>query len=215
MKQRISPAKLRALWLGVCACLATLWLGLFPLSGVSNPIEVNLARSPWNTSSLQVEIARQLLEELGYKVNLSQVFEPNDFYAALARGETDLWLETWPDHDAAIDAANGLEDGEAIALAAPIADVAIQGYRIDRATAEKLDIASLADLRDPQVAAAFDLDGNGKADLIGCNDGWVCAETIDRHIEAYELGETVEQVSQNYDYQIRQTLDRYERGEPV
>jgi len=205
----------RALRLGICAFAIVLAIGAFPLRSNPTPVTVDLARVTWNTSSLQVEVTRQLLEELGYKVNMSQVFEPGEFYPALARGETDLWLDAWPTHDRAIDLASASEGGSPIALATPVTDTAIQGYRIDLKTAEEFDITSLADLADPEIAARFDLDGNGKADLMGCNESWPCATTIDRHIAAFGLADTVEQAQKNYDFQIRQTVERYDRGEPV
>ena len=214
MKQRISSATLRAIGLGLVSCLAALWLSLAPSVTRSEAVSVNLARSSWRTSDLQVEIVGQLIAELGYSVNTSQVFSTEEFYEALGREDTDLWLDTWlPEHDPYIDRVSA--QGVVLAMSTPITDPAVQGYRVDRKTAEALDITSIADLRDPEIAATFDLDGNGKADLIGCNAGWECAKTIDRHIEAYGLSDTVEQISDNYDYQIRQTIERYDRGEPV
>lgn len=163
---------------------------------------------------MQVEIVAQLIEELGYSVNTSQVFSTEEFYEALGRGDTDLWLDTWlPDHDPYIDRVSAT--GVMLAMSTPITDPAVQGYRVDLKTAQALDITSIADLKDPKIAKKFDRDGNGKADLIGCNQGWSCATIIDRHIQAYGLSDTVEQISDNYDYQIRQTIERYKRGEPV
>lgn len=214
MKQRISGAVLRAIWLGLVTCLAVLWLSLAPSTTRSEPVAVNLARSSWSTGDLQVEIVAQLIEELGYSVNTSQVFSTEEFYEALGRGDTDLWLDTWlPDHDPYIDRVSAT--GVQLAMSTPITDPAVQGYRIDLKTANALTITSIADFRDPKIAEKFDLDGNGKADLIGCNPGWDCKTTIDRHIQAYGLSDTVEQISDNYDYQIRQTIERYKRGEPV
>jgi ABC-type proline/glycine betaine transport system substrate-binding protein/ABC-type amino acid transport substrate-binding protein len=214
VKQRISGAVLRAIWLGLVTCLAVLWLSLAPSTTRSEPVAVNLARSSWSTGDLQVEIVAQLIEELGYSVNTSQVFSTEEFYEALGRGDTDLWLDTWlPDHDPYIDRVSAT--GVQLAMSTPITDPAVQGYRIDLKTANALTITSIADFRDPKIAEKFDLDGNGKADLIGCNPGWDCKTTIDRHIQAYGLSDTVEQISDNYDYQIRQTIERYKRGEPV
>ena len=214
MKQRISGAVLRAIWLSFVTCLAVLWLSLAPSTTRSEPVAVNLARSSWSTGDLQVEIVAQLIEELGYSVNTSQVFSTEEFYEALGRGDTDLWLDTWlPDHDPYIDRVSAT--GVQLAMSTPITDPAVQGYRIDLKTANALTITSIADFRDPKIAEKFDLDGNGKADLIGCNPGWDCKTTIDRHIQAYGLSDTVEQISDNYDYQIRQTIERYKRGEPV
>jgi glycine betaine/proline transport system substrate-binding protein len=37
------------------------------------------------------------------------------------------------------------------------------------------------------VAALFDGDGDGKADLIGCNPGWGCEGAINHHLDAFGL----------------------------
>ena len=214
VKQRTSRITQRSLWLSFLACVTALWLGIAANVTQSQPVTINLARPSWSTSDLQIEIVRQLIEELGSQVNTSQVFSTEEFYKALSRGETDLWLDTWlPDHDPYIDQARA--EGVTVALSTPITDPAVQGYRIDLKTANALKITSIADLKDPKIAAKFDLNGNGKADLIGCQQGWGCANIINRHIQAYGLSATVEQISDNYDYQIRQTIERYNRGESV
>ena len=51
---------------------------------------------------------------------------------------------------------------------------ALQGYLVDRITAKQPGITNLGDLAVPEVAAAFDRDGDRKADLIGWNVGWAC-----------------------------------------
>ena len=49
---------------------------------------------------------------------------------------------------------------------------------IDKATADAMGITSMSQLEDASVAAMFDQDGDGLADLIGCNEGWGCATII-------------------------------------
>ncbi|MEO0802010.1 MAG: hypothetical protein AAFY57_07015 [Cyanobacteria bacterium J06642_2] len=53
-------------------------------------------------------------------------------------------------------------------------------------------------MKDPELAKLFDINGNAKADLIGCDRSWACAEAIERHIFAYRLKDTVEHVQQSY-----------------
>lgn len=45
---------------------------------------------------------------------------------------------------------------------------ALQGYLVDKASAEKFDIKTLEDFKRPEVREAFDRNGDGKADLVGC-----------------------------------------------
>ncbi len=89
----------------------------------------------------------------------------------------------------------------------------------------------MADLEDPEVAAIFDQDGDGVADLTGCNDGWGCNATIDLHVNGCEgddcpeaaeggfdglaWGENVNQVVGQYSALMADVVARVERGEPV
>ncbi|MDT1847641.1 proline/glycine betaine ABC transporter substrate-binding protein ProX, partial [Acinetobacter baumannii] len=59
---------------------------------------------------------------------------------------------------------------------------AAQGYLIDKATADKYDITNIDQLRDPGIAKLFDHDGDGKADLTGCDPGWGCEAMIEHHM---------------------------------
>ena len=71
--------------------------------------------------------------------------------------------------------------------AGPTYTDAMQGYFIDIATAEKHGITDLEQMKDPAIAAIFDTDGDGLANLTGCNPGWGCEGVIEDHLDAYEL----------------------------
>ena len=86
---------------------------------------------------------------------------------------------------------------------------------IDKATADSMGITSMSQLTDSSVAAVFDQDGDGLADLIGCNDGWGCNTIIDNHIAELGWGGNVEQVSGSYGELMRGVQARVEAGEPV
>jgi ABC-type proline/glycine betaine transport system substrate-binding protein len=92
---------------------------------------------------------------------------------------------------------------------------ALQGYLVDKRSADTFGITSLSDFKDPAIAAVFDQDGNGKADLIGCDPGWFCETVIEHHLDAYGLRDTVEHVQGDYSPLIANTIARYKHGEPV
>ena len=48
-------------------------------------------------------------------------------------------------------------------------DNAAQGYLIDKKTADQYKITNIGQFKDPKIAKLFDADGDGKADLTGCN----------------------------------------------
>ena len=172
---------------------------------------VRLARATWDTGWFQAEVYRLLLERLGYQVDGPTTMDNAEFYAAVAEGEVDLWVNGWfPAHDEFI------PDGAPVsAVGTTVDDGALQGYFVDAATAAANGITNLGDLADPGVAELFDHDGDGLADLVGCNVGWSCATTIDHHLDAYGLTGTVEHVQGDYSPLIAETIDRYRAGQPV
>ena len=172
---------------------------------------VRMARATWDTGWFQAEVYHLLLERLGYPVEGPVTMENADFYEAVSAGDVDLWANGWfPLHDPLLAAGGGAER-----VGTQVDGGALQGYFADIPTATGAGIRGLADLADPEVAARFDTDGDGRADLIGCNVGWSCAEIIDHHIEAYGLGATVEQVQGDYSALMSEVAARYQAEEPV
>ena len=172
---------------------------------------VRLARATWDTGWFQAEVYKLLLEQLGYRVDGPATMDNAEFYEAVAAGEVDLWANGWfPAHDVFI-----ADDAPVSAVGTAVDDGALQGYFVDAATAATHGIFNLGDLADPAVAALFDHDGDGRADLVGCNVGWSCAATIDHHLEVYGLAATVEQVQGDYSPLITETIDRSRSGQPV
>jgi ABC-type proline/glycine betaine transport system substrate-binding protein/ABC-type amino acid transport substrate-binding protein len=175
---------------------------------------VSMARATWDTGWFQAEIFRRLLEELGYTVNEPQTMENQAFYLALARGEMDLWANGWfPSHHIFIEDARVRSRVEAVGF--EVRAGALQGYLVDKKTADDLGISSLGDLKNPKIAAVFDRNGNGKADLIGCNVGWGCERVVEHHLDAYDLRGTVEHVQGDYAPMMDETIGRYHRGDPI
>jgi len=182
---------------------------------------VRMARATWDTGFMQAYIYRQLLTELGYEVSdpSEATVDANVFYAALGRGRYDFWANGWfPLHDIYLERElfTGEQDEEPVTpIGYEVEAGALQGYLVDAATAEEMGITSMSDLTDPQVAAAFDDDGDGKADLIGCNEGWGCNTAITEHIDQLDWGANVEQVVGEYSDLITDATEQVEAGEPV
>ena len=172
---------------------------------------VRMARPTWDTSWFQAEVYRLLLERLGYRVDGPVTMGNPEFYAAVAEGGVDLWASGWfPLHDSLVASSDSVE-----IVGTQVDDGALQGYFVDAATAQAHGISNLGDLADPAVAKLFDRDGDGRADLVGCEVVWSCAATIDHHLEAYGLAGTVEQVQGAYSPLISETIDRHRAGHPV
>jgi glycine betaine/proline transport system substrate-binding protein len=214
---------------GLIAVLA-LSLGLVSLVGAQDDAEdqlegeIRMSRATWTTGWFQAAIFEQMLTELGYDVEIIGEQGAVDFYATAAEGEdVDMWANGWlPLHTNFMTVTEEDEEGRlptlgrVIPVGFQVENGALQGYLIDRATAEEFEITSIADMEDPEVAALFDTDGNGAANLTGCNEGWGCAETINTiHLPEFELEEAIDHVQGDYALLMGETIQRYERGEPV
>ncbi len=183
-----------------------------PASGQKDAID--LSRSTRDTGWFQTEIVKQLLEELGYQVSAPQTKDNLDFYNQVAKGKTDLWVNGWfPNHNRFLE-LEGISKKVAT-VGNLVQGGAKQGYLIDRKSAERLNIKNIEDLKDPTIAKEFDRNNNGKADLIGCNKDWLCADLIDYQIEKYGLKDTVEQIQGNYNENIKETISDYNRGKSI
>ena len=193
------------------AAVLVLPLAAGTAAGAEDEPVVRLARPTWDTGWFQAEVYRLLLERLGYRVDGPVTMVNAEFYAAVAAGEVDLWASGWfPLHDSLIEGPAPVE-----VVGTAVDDGALQGYFVDAATAAAHGITSLGDLADPAVAALFDQDGDGRADLVGCEVGWSCAATIDHHLSAYGLSDTVEHVQGDYSPLISSTIARHREGRPV
>ncbi len=192
-----------------------------PAQDLREEVSVTLARANWETGFFQAAIVARLLEDLGYEVTdpAAQTRTPESFYPLLARGELDLWVNGWfPLHDAFLERelVTGQRVDEPIEpVGNLVAGGAVQGYLADKATAEALDITSMEDFARPEVAEAFDQDGDGRADLYGCEEGWGCRLAIDEHLAQFAWGESVEQTVGDYEALVAEAGRRIDAGEPV
>ncbi|MBF8223783.1 glycine betaine/L-proline ABC transporter substrate-binding protein ProX [Halomonas sp. 328] len=159
------------------------------------------------------QIAIMGLEALGYAVEAPRETEYAGILLGLAYGEGDFTVHAWDKlHDDFYQQVGG---DEALVKAGEIIPGVLQGYLIDRATAEAHGITSLEDLRDPEVAALFDANGDGRADLTGCNPGWGCEQVIDYHLLSYGLTNTVTHHRGPYFSLMADTIARHEQGAPI
>lgn len=175
---------------------------------------INMARADWDTGYIKAEIVYQLLTELGYDVTHPEDNEIDAtlFYIAASERDVDFWVNGWfPLHQEFYDQATDLTRVGNLIQAG-----GFQGYLIDKATADEHGIESFEQIAtDPELAAIFDTDGDGRADLTGCDAGWGCHDAIERHIEEQGFGDTINHVSASYSVLMADVLARHARGEPV
>ncbi|MDM5151247.1 glycine betaine/L-proline ABC transporter substrate-binding protein ProX [Aeromonas salmonicida] len=189
--------------------LGTLLLSTAAMAGVTvQPIQSTVPEEAFQTL-----LVSKLLGELGYDVKSAKEADYNVGYASVASGDATFLTFNWnPLHkdkyEKAGDDAKFYRKGTYVTGAA-------QGYLIDKVTADKYGITNIAQLKDPKLAALFDSDGDGKADLAGCNPGWGCEMVINHQLKTYGLDQTVTHQQGNYSAIIADTITRYKEHKPV
>ncbi len=182
-------------------------------SSIGGNRPIRMGRATWDTGWFQAEIYRQLLVELGYDVERPQTFDNAEFFDAVTDGEVDFWANGWfPLFDVFM-------TDEVVAqveiVGTQVQGGALQGYLIDKKSADELNITTIADFNRPEVVAHFDSDRNGQADLIGCDPGWVCESIIEHHLDTYQLRDSIEHIQGDYSPLMVNTVERYDAGEPI
>ncbi len=181
---------------------------------------VQMARGNWQETQFQNTVIQQLLVELGYEVDTPEEIAPATFFPALAQGDFDVWASTWPlNHDPL---AEGEMPGGGI-IADNITNVglmmssgALQGILVDKASVEEFGFTTMDELLDnPDAVAHFDTDGDGVADINGCDDGWGCQKVINDTIEQNGWGDRVAQVSATHSALFAESQANFDQGEGV
>ncbi|MGE7990519.1 glycine betaine/L-proline ABC transporter substrate-binding protein ProX [Pseudomonas sp. NPDC089554] len=159
------------------------------------------------------EVAMAGLRELGYKVQEPKETEYGVMMVALANGDADFTVHLWENlHAKFYQQAGG---DEVMVKVGEILPGVLQGYLIDKKTAEQYNIKYITDLKKPEIAKLFDTNGDGKADLTGCNPGWGCELAIAHHMKAYDLEKSIQVNQGSYFALMADTIARYKEGKPI
>ena len=180
-----------------------------PGKGVTvKPLKSSLAEE-----TFQTVLVMKALEKLGYKVEPIQEVEYPTAHVAISNGDATFLASHWnPLHADYYKNAGG--DAK-LYRKGVYSDGAAQGYLIDKKTADAHNITNIEQLKDPKIAKLFDNDGDGKADLTGCNPGWGCEAMIEHHLDAYKLRDNVTHQQGTYSALIADTIARYKAGKPI
>ncbi|MFY0311811.1 glycine betaine/L-proline ABC transporter substrate-binding protein ProX [Leisingera sp. D0M16] len=150
------------------------------------------------------------LEALGYEVEETLEADFPAVHLAVASGDADYTFNHWkPLHNDFFDKSGG----EAVMTRVNAAITgAGQGYFIDKKTAEAHGITNIGQLAAPELATLFDSDGDGRANMSGCNPGWGCELTIEDHLDEYKLRDAVQHDQGSYFAIMADTITRYNEG---
>lgn len=161
----------------------------------------------------QTHLVSMGLEDLGYEVRESASMQMQAAYTAVANGDATFYAIYWnPLHKAFWEQNGG--DAKLQAVGTLVRN-SIQGYLIDKKTADAHNIKTINQLKDSEIAKLFDIDGDGKADLYGCDPGWGCERNIEHHLDAYGLRDTVSHKQGTYVAIIADAIERIRAGKPT
>ena len=173
---------------------------LFP--GLANAEKLVIPDPNYASGRATAFAVKGIVEEaLGLEVETVPVASVPVVWEALARGtgEIDIWTETWLPNQGAPKAKYA--DQEKLVTVGEKSFPAVQGYCVPKAAAEKHNIRSVFDLSNPEIAALFDSDGNGKGEVWIGPQGWLSTniETIRARdygfAEFFELQSTDEAIA--------------------
>ncbi len=180
-------------------------------------VKVNAMHSPIVEEKFQTVIINRALKELGYDVQPIKEVAYAVIYKTISQSSDpkviDYTTVNWsPLHDTMFDKVGG---DKTLYRKGSYVDGCAQGYLIDKKTAEKYNIKYINDLDDPKIAKLFDSNGDGKADLAGCNPGWGCEKVIEHQLDAFKLRDNITHNQGEYSAIIAETIAKYKKGEPI
>jgi glycine betaine/proline transport system substrate-binding protein len=89
----------------------------------------------------------------------------------------------------------------------------LQGYLIDKKTADKYGIKSVLDIK--KHAKQFDSNGDGKADMVACPPGWGCEKVIAKHFDELGLGNFINRVQADYSASMADIISKYKNEQSI
>ncbi len=175
---------------------------------VVQPLKSSIAEETFQTL-----LVVKALERLGYEVKPIKEIEYAAGHVAIANGDATFLADHWdPLH---VDFYTRAGGAEKIYREGVFSSGALQGYLIDKKTAEAHGITNLGQLKDPKIAKLFDSNDDGKADLTGCTPGWGCEKVIEHQLDAFDLRSTVTHNQGSYSAIIADTIARHKQGKPI
>ena len=199
--------------LAAATSLALLTLGAQAQALPGKGVTVLPLKSSIAEETFQTLLVMKGLEQLGYDVQPIKEVEYPTAHIAIAQGDATFLADHWnPLHADYYKNAGG--DAKLFRKGVYSGNAA-QGYLIDKKTADAHRISNIAQLKDPKIAALFDTNGDGKADLTGCNPGWGCEAVIEHQLDAYGLRPTVTHNQGSCSALIADTITRFKAGKPV
>jgi len=173
---------------------------------------VQLVQPNDDTGWIMTYFYAQLLDELGYTVAEPLTLDIPVAYQSVSQGSAHIYPDGWfPLHNTYIQTPGFA--GEPVGYV--VEQGALQGYLVDKASAEEFGITSLEDFKRDEVKKAFDRNGDGLADLVACPPGWGCELTITHQMDAFDLRDHINPIKAGYSASMADAIAAYEAGSPI
>ena len=144
----------------------------------------------WPSVAATANILKVAIEDnLGLSVELQNGTNPIVF-EAMDKGSMHAHPEVWLPNQQNLH--NTYVNDKASVAMNPNGVAAFQGMCVDKATADKHNIRSITDLTDPDKAAVFDSDDNGKGEVWIGAPGWASTNVEKVRAKSYGYDQTVE-----------------------
>lgn len=194
-------------------CLLLLIAALAPSASLAQDKEIVLVENPWTASSLNVNVAKIILEqELGYEVEIILLDESAQ-WAAIGAGDAHASLEVWPSgHQENV--AQYIDELEVVVNGGELGAIGKIGWYIPTyLLTDHPELATWEGFEDPDSAALFATAETGdKGQFLAGAPGWVEYDT--QIIE--NLGLNLEVIHAGSEEAILAAVEAaYNREEPV
>ncbi len=183
---------------------------------------IKIADMGWQSNVPVINIMKIILEdELGYEVVFVPTLWAPDTFDALAKEppDVDIFAECWMPNGQPLVDEYVTEKGQAEVVATSY--VGRQGFVVPTYVIEgdpergiepmAPDLRSVEQLND--YVNLFDRDHDGRGDLVGGPEGWICTEINEWQLESWEL--SYDQIIQDEWISWSQLTSAYYEGEPI
>ena len=183
---------------------------------------IKIADMGWQSNVPVINIMKIVLEdELGYEVEFVPTLWGPDTFVALANElpNVDIYAENWMPNGQALVDEYVTEKGQVEVVATSyvgrqgfvVPTYVIEGYPERGIDPMAPDLRSIEQLN--EYADLFDRDDDGRGDLVGGPEGWVCTNMNDWQLESWELN--YDQIIQDEWISWSMLTAAYYEGEPI